>query len=160
MRIVKGLKRFVTNAATEVVDSIAPDGLVDAGKRFLAKDFVTAFSAGVALVVTADGSYDDTEKNKIKAFISNLKILESFNEQTIFPIIDKFVQKLMNDREFGEKEAYDALTLIEDNSEYCDTIIKVCIKLGESDGNFDESEKQVIQRICTLFGKDMAEYIL
>jgi tellurite resistance protein TerB len=39
-------------------------------------------------------------------------------------------------------------------------LVRVCCAIGASDGNFDETEKQAVKKICKELGLDPAEFDL
>ncbi|EIC20129.1 tellurite resistance TerB family protein [Thiorhodovibrio frisius] len=158
MRLLRNINRLVKHSIAEGVEALTPTKFINATKRLLNKDFMKAFSAGVALVATADGSYDEDEKEKIRAYITNTDVLEGYNAGEVLSLVQKYADTLTTDREIGEKKAYEALLEISDDEEYCDMIIKICCEIGKADGNFDDNEKSVVVNICDRLGKDKREY--
>ena len=158
MGILRSVQRIVKNAVIEGVEIITPIEVINVGKRLLNKDFMRAFSAATALVAIADGSYDNDEKDKIRAYIEKTDILDGFNSAKVLPIVQGFVDTLLTDRDLGERKAYSALKLIDNDDDYCNIIIKICIEIGKSGGNFDGDEKFAVANICDKLGVDKREY--
>ena len=160
MNLFRSIKRVVNSTVVGGIHFITPMSLVNVGKRLLHKDFMEAFSASMALIVTADGAYDYDEKEKIKAYIDKIKIVGGFSSEQVLPNIQLYVDILLVNRRIGTDRVHQRLHRIRRDADYCDTIVLTCIDIAKTDGEFVQLEKDVIYNICEKLHLDIKKYNL
>ncbi len=128
--------------------------------KFKNKDFLQAAMAGSALVAMADGSISSEEKQKMIKFIESHDALSIFTTSDVIKAFQDFVGQLEFDKDIGEAKAYEALAKMKSNVQASRLLIRMIIGIASSDGNFDDSEKQVAIKIAKELAIDPAEFEL
>lgn len=130
----------------------------EAVTRFKNKDFMDAVVAGCALVAAADGSISAEEKQKMAGFIQRTDELKVFDMQEVIKQFNKFTENFEFDHTIGKAEALKTLGKIKKNDEAARLLVRVCCAIGLADGDFDESEKAMVQEICTELGLNPSDF--
>lgn len=127
----------------------AASTLADKVKQLQNKDFMTAVTAGCALIATADGQIDASEKLKMVGFIKRNEALKVFPINDVMKSFNKFVEGFELDFDIGKMEALQAIVKLKGNTEASKILVTVCCAIGAADGNFDDDEKACVRSICT-----------
>ncbi len=130
----------------------------DTMTRFKNKEFMDAVVAGCALVAAADGSISAEEKQKMAGFIQRTDELKVFDMQDVIKQFNKFTDNFEFDHMIGKGEALKAIGKIKKNEEGARLLVRVCCAIGLADGDFDASEKAMVQDICTELGLNASEF--
>ena len=136
------------------------DNLKDNIKKFKNKDFMEAVVAGCALVAYADGVIKPEEKNKMLRFIQQSDDLKMFDMNQVIESFQKQIQKFDFDVNIGKGEALKAIGKLAKKPEEAKMMVWVCCAIGAADGNFDDTEKQVVREICQTLTLDPKEFQL
>lgn len=138
----------------------ARDALTTEISKFRNAEFMEAVVAGCALVAAADGEISSAEKLKMTGFIQNSKELKVFDLNKVIASFNGFCEKFGFDEQIGRAEALKAVASIRKKEDAARLLVRVCIAIGSSDGNFDESERAVCRTICNELGLNPADFDL
>lgn len=116
--------------------------------RFQNKDFLEAVAAGCAMVAAADGTIDSKEKETMAGFIQRDEALKMFDISQALASFNKFASHFEFNVMIGKAEALKAIRKIKANEEAARILIRVCSAIGLADGDFNDSEREVIREIC------------
>lgn len=127
--------------------------------RYKSQDVLDAVVAACALVSMADGRLDPSERQKMTEFVHQSDELKVFDTNKVLQQFNMFVQKIERDPIIGRAEAFKALSRIRTKPEIARLVARYCIAIGYADGNFDQSEKQVVSEICVELGLNPHEFL-
>lgn len=128
--------------------------------KFKNKDFLNAAMAGSALIAMADGAVTAEEKQKMIKFIESNESLSIFPTSDVIKAFQEYIGQLEFDKDIGEAKAYQALGKMKSNTDAARLLIRMIIAIASSDGDFDESEKKVANRIANELGLNPSEFEL
>jgi len=123
------------------------DEAIAAYGRFTHKQFLEAAIGASYMVGVADGSFDQTEKDKMKQFLAAHPAFKGFTSDDIMAAFLKIDAFYALDRFWGDKEALKVLKSVQDQDEKEAIVFLTCM-IGAADGNFDDNEKAVVKTIC------------
>lgn len=136
------------------------DALAKEVGKFKNKEFMQATVAGCAIIAAADGSISSSEKQKMIGFIQNSDELKVFNTADVIAEFNKFVSGFEFDAAIGKAEALKAVGKLRNNVDAARLLVRVCIAVGASDGNFDPSEREAAKQICKELGLNASDFEL
>lgn len=149
MSFFSNLKNLASKASSDVADQFS---------RIKNKDVMVAVVAGCTLVAYADGNVSAEEKNKMVLFLQNTETLKSFKTDEIIEAFGKFTRKFEFDKDIGKSEVLAAVGKIK-NPEEAKLVMRACVIIANSDGNFDEKEKNVVRILCQHLGLNSSEFV-
>ncbi|MBF0101785.1 MAG: tellurite resistance TerB family protein [Desulfobacterales bacterium] len=129
-------------------------------QKFKNKDFLDAVVAGCAMVAYADGVISPDEKRKTIGFIQQNEALSVFNVEEAIKIFESYVTKMNFDLMIGKGEALKSIAKLKKKPEEAKLMVRVCCAIGAADGNFDDTEKQIVRDICTELGLNPKDFNL
>jgi tellurite resistance protein TerB len=132
--------------------------LSDEVKKYKNKEFLVALVTATALVALADGNIDQAERTTLANYLRISEELSVFDGQEVVEEFTKAVALFDFDRGMGEVEALKRISKIKKNVEASRTLVRVCISLANSDGNFDQKEKDVITLIVKELGLNPSDF--
>lgn len=138
----------------------ARDTLATEMTKFKNADFMEACVAGCALVAAADGEISSAEKMKMTGFIQNSKELKVFDLNKVISSFNGYCEKFSFDEQIGRAEALKTVAKVRTKPDAARMLVRICIAIGSSDGNFDESERSVCRMICNELGLAPADFDL
>jgi len=136
------------------------DKTVTGIKQYANKDFMEAVAAGCAMIASADGTIDSSEKQKMAGFISLNQSLKVFNLNDVLQRFNYYAQMFEFDFNVGKTEALKVISKLKKNTGAARTCVAVCCSIGAADGNFDKDEKQLVREICLELGLSPSEFQL
>lgn len=139
---------------------IARDKLTTEVTKFRNKDFMEAIVSGCGLVAAADGDISSAEKLKMTGFIKNSDELKVFDLQQVIQYFNKVCEKFEFDEQIGRAEALKTVGKLRDKPEQARLLVRVCIAIGSSDGDFDDNEKAICKLICLELGLTPSDFEL
>lgn len=149
MSFLNSLKSFTSKASSEVADQF---------NRIKNKDVMEAVVAGCTLVAYADGNVSPEEKQKMIGFLQHTECLKMFKTDAVIETFGKFSRKFEFDKDIGKSEVLNALAKVTKEEEK-KLVVRACIIIANSDGNFDNSEKDTIRQICQVFKLNASEFL-
>lgn len=124
------------------------------------KSFLEAVVAGCTLVAHADGTVSSAEKQKMLGFLHSSEVLSVFDTNEIIALFDKYAKQFEFDFQIGQASTLQAVAKIKDKVDEARLMVRVCCAIGAADGNFDDSEKAVVRKICAELGLDPRDFDL
>ncbi|MBF0592217.1 MAG: tellurite resistance TerB family protein [Nitrospirae bacterium] len=128
--------------------------------QFKNADFANGAMAMCALVAAADGTIDQSERQKTAALIMANDMLKVFPAAELRDKFDFYCDKLSKDFDFGKIEAIQAISKLKKKEDQARAVIQVGIIIGGADGNFDPSEKKAVREACNAVGINPADFDL
>ena len=128
--------------------------------KFKNKEFMEAIVAGCALVAAADGEISSAEKLKMSGFVKNSDELKVFDMDKVIEAFNRVCSKFEFDEQIGRAEALAVVGKIKGKPEQARLLIRVCMAIGASDGNFDDNEKTVCKLLCIELGLTPSDFDL
>lgn len=124
------------------------------------KDFLEGVIAGCVLVAHADGVVKPEEKQKMMGFLKTSEVLSVFDPNDVVKLFEKFSAQLEFDFAIGVANALQAVNKVKKKEDEARLLVRVCCAIGASDGNFDESERKAVGKICSELGLNPADFDL
>lgn len=149
MSFLNSLKSLTSKASSEVSDQF---------NRIKNRDIMLGVVAGCTYVAYADGRVSQEEKNKMLGFLQNSECLKMYKADDVIDTFGKFSRKFEFDKDMGIAEVFKALGSITKVDEK-KLIVRACIMIANSDGNFDQSEKEAVRKICKELSLDSSEFV-
>lgn len=138
--------------------SKATSDITDQFNRIKNKDVMEAVVAGCTYVAYADGNVSSSEKTKMLGFLQHTECLKMYKTDEVVNAFNKYSGKFDFDSSIGKSETLAALGKVKDQEER-KLVVRACVIIANSDGNFDESEKKVIREICSVYSLNPSEYV-
>lgn len=123
------------------------DELATEVKKFKNKEFLNAAMAGSVLVAVADGSVSSEEKQKMIRFIKANKALQVFDSKKVIETFNQYLDVVEFDMDAGRAECFDAIAKLKGKEDQARLVVRMVIAIGESDGDFDQDERRVVEEI-------------
>ncbi len=128
--------------------------------KFKNKDFMHAVAASCAMVARADGSIDDKEKQEMAKFIEAYDALKVFKTIDVIRAFNDFVEQYEFSESIGEAKSMEAVGKFRGKEQQARLLVRICIAIGASDGDFDDKEQDVVRKICNELQVSPAEFDL
>lgn len=141
----------------ELVEKVK-SGIEKEVARFNNKDFLEATVAGCAMVASSDGSISAEEKQKMWGYMQISPALRVFKADEVLESWNRHVTNFEFDAAIGAQEAGKAIAKLNGNADASRTLVNVCCAIGASDGDFDDTEKDTVRKICGLVGLRPSEF--
>ncbi len=139
--------------------SDAMAGLKTKAAQFNNSTFRDATMAICALVASADGKIEDSEKAAIGACITSLDALKVFAPADLIAKFNEYCDQINKDKVFGKIAVMGVVGKIKGKGEQPDTAVQIALAVANSDGDFAQSEKVVVAEICRTLGLDSKAYV-
>lgn len=128
-------------------------------QKYKSQDVLEAVVAACALVGTADGRLDQTERQKMIEFVNQSEELRVFDTNKVIQQFNVYVQKMERDPIIGRAEAFKALGRVRTKPEIARLVARYCIAIGYADGHFDQNEQKAVADICYELGLNPNEFL-
>jgi tellurite resistance protein TerB len=135
-------------------------GLKDEVTRIKNTTFLEGVVAGCTIVAYADGVVKAEEKQKMIGFLKNNDMLSVFDTGKVIALFEKYSGRFEFDRSIGEADCLGTVGKLKSKTQEAKLLVRVCCAIGASDGNFDDTEKQAVRKICKELGLDPTEFDL
>lgn len=139
MAVLDWVKKQTENLQTEI-------------GKFRNKEMMEAVVAGCAIVAYADGFVSAEEKQKMIGFMQQSESLKVFDTTKVIELFGKYVTKFEFDNQIGKGEALSAIVKLKNKPAEAQLLVRVCISIAGSDGNFEQAEKEAVIMICHELG--------
>ncbi|MEE4379078.1 MAG: tellurite resistance TerB family protein [Candidatus Competibacteraceae bacterium] len=124
------------------------------------KSFMEGVVAGCALVAYADGVVKPEEKQKMMGFLRTSEALSVFSTDEVINTFEKFAKNFDFDLAVGEANALQAVGKLKSKESEARLMVRVCCAIGAADGDFDESEKAAVRKVCQELGLSFKDFDL
>lgn len=148
MAFTDWLKRNVTEARDTINAEIT---------KFKSKDLLEAIVASSAMVAYADGQISSDEKQKLMGYLRSSEQLKHFDQNDVIKLFQKYVEKYEFDATIATGEVMAAVTKFKGKPQ-AQLVVRVCCAIGASDGDFDQTEKDVVRRMCAELELDATAF--
>lgn len=119
------------------------------------KDFLEAVCAACALVASADGDVSDAEiEATIKAIMSNAVLSANYNSREIEQCAEAMLKRAQGGR-MGRMGLMREIEEACSDADKAEAIVLAALDVAEGDGNIDEKEMAVLNKIGTTAGVDI-----
>ena len=126
--------------------------------QFKNADFANGCTAMCALIASADGTVDASERSKIAALITSNETLKIFAASELKTKFDFYVDKINADLDFGRIEAIQAVGKLKKAPDQARAVIQIGIVIGGADGNFDKNERKAVRDACLAVALPPADF--
>ena len=140
-------------------DTALADGQAAVAK-FKNAEFANGSMAMCALVASADGAVDASERQKTAALIASNETLKLFPASELKEKFDFYCGKMASDLDFGRIEAIQAIAKLKKKEDQARAVIQIGIIIGGADGNFDQHERLAVRDACYAVGIAPTEFDL
>jgi tellurite resistance protein TerB len=145
------LKKNLTEAKKHIQEEIS---------RYKNRDFLEAVVAGCALVACADGQISSQEKQKMIGFIQNSDELKVFAVDDVIAYFNQVSSKFDFDHAIGTAEAFKTVGKLKKDEGASRLMVRVCALVASADGDFSQSEKEMISKICQELSLNPSDFDL
>jgi|APSaa5957512493_1039668.scaffolds.fasta_scaffold66014_2 tellurite resistance protein TerB len=126
-------------------------------ERFRNRDFFEATMAAAAFVSMADGTVNLTEANIVDQALEAVHELKIYDPHDAVDLYHDYIEKLQTDPDDAQDNIFETVSKIAGDDQAAHVLIKICVAIGESDGDFISEEKLAVRRIAVCLGLDPAE---
>jgi len=127
--------------------------------KYMGKDLTEALVAGSALVATADGIIDPSEREKLIEYFRTSQEMRGININEVDSRFHYFVQRIQNDQLMGKAEALRAIGKLASKPDAARLVVRLCCAIGFADGEFAPVEKRIVEEISREVNLDPREFI-
>jgi tellurium resistance protein TerD len=127
--------------------------------KYMGKDLTEALVAGSALVATADGILDPSEREKLIEYFRTSQEMRGININEVDSRFNYFVQRIQSDRMMGKAEALRAIGKLASKPDAARLVVRLCCAIGFADGEFAPVEKKIVEEISREVNLDPREFI-
>jgi tellurite resistance protein len=125
-------------------------------------DILEAYCAGGALMATADGQVEDSEKSKvIRILVSSKDLKGLFDASVVERTFDNYAKKAVDSAGRQELiEEFDDLKRMGDSQKLRDRIFLFCKDVAKADGEIEPTEQKRLDVIARLLDVDASKFIM
>ena len=127
--------------------------------KYMGKDLTEALVAGSALVATADGIIDPSEREKLIDYFRTSQEMRGININEVDSRFNYFVQRIQSDHMMGKAEALRAIGKLASKPDAARLVVRLCCAIGFADGEFAPVEKKIVEEISREVNLDPKEFI-
>jgi tellurite resistance protein TerB len=124
--------------------------------KYKSQDFRDSVLAICAMVAAADGSIDQSERDKVKKLIMNNEALSHFTPSDLGKQFEAYIPKALDD--FGILDLEKIVGKLRGKADESDMAVKIALIIANADGNFAESEKKVVRDIIGKLALKASDY--
>jgi tellurite resistance protein TerB len=110
--------------------------------------FRDASMAMCALVATADGSVDPSERQRVAQLIATNEVLRNFPVDDLQRRFNEYLDKLTADFDFGKVSVMQEVAKARKKPAEARAVIQIGVIIGGADGDFDKTERAVVREAC------------
>ena len=127
--------------------------------KYMGKDLTEALVAGSALVATADGRLDPSEREKLIDYFRTSQEMRGININEVDSRFNYYVQRIQSDQMMGKAEALRAIGKLASKPDAARLVVRLCCAIGFADGEFAPVEKRIVEEISREVNLDPREFI-
>ncbi|MER6999202.1 tellurite resistance TerB family protein [Streptomyces sp. NPDC000410] len=110
--------------------------------------FRDASMAMCALVAAADGTIDESERQRVAHLIATNEVLQNFPAADLQKRFDDYLNTLTADFDFGKVSILQEIAKAKKKPAEARAVIQIGIVIGGADGDFDKTEQAVVREAC------------
>ncbi|MER7050947.1 MULTISPECIES: TerB family tellurite resistance protein [unclassified Streptomyces] len=110
--------------------------------------FRDASMAMCALVATADGTVDASERQRVAQLIATNEVLQNFPADDLRRRFEANLDKLTADFAFGKVGVLQEIAKAKKKPAEARAVVQIGIVIGGADGDFDKDERAVVREAC------------
>ncbi|MEU6709558.1 tellurite resistance TerB family protein [Streptomyces wuyuanensis] len=122
--------------------------------------FRDASMAICALVAAADGTIDPTERRRVAQLIATNEVLQNFVADDLRQRFEDNLVKLTTDFDFGKVSVLQEIAKVKRRPTEARAVIHIGLVIGGADGDFDETERDMVRKACYALGLPPHEFDL
>lgn len=127
--------------------------------KYMGKDLTEALVAGSALVATADGRLDPSERAKLIDYFRTSQEMRGININEVDSRFNYYVQRIQSDQMMGKAEALRAVGKLASKPDAARLVVRLCCAIGFADGEFAPVEKKIVEEISREVNLDPREFV-
>jgi tellurite resistance protein TerB len=139
------------NSANSVTASVKA-----AAAKYKSQDFRDAILAICAMVAAADGSIDQSERDKVKRLIMSNEALSHFTPSELGKQFEAYIPKALD--EFAVLDLEKIVGKLRGKADEADMAVKIALIIANADGVFADSEKAVVRTIIKKLALNASDY--
>ena len=125
--------------------------------KFNNSTFKNAAMATCALIAAADGEIEKEEKSKVARLIASNDMLQVFGAAELRDLFLSYADKAGD--EFTRIDLINLVRKLKGNEEQSTTCLKIALIIANADGDYEPSEKKVVEELCKTLGIPTADYV-
>ena len=125
--------------------------------RMRNRKILDATMAASALVATADGVVEFQELVALDGVIANVHALDVYDPHTAIDIYRRYAQGIIENPGEGTEQALQTVARLSGDSDDARLLIRACIAIGKSDGDFSDSEVAMIETMCGALNLNLGD---
>ncbi len=149
MSFFNSLKQSITGAAQSMNTEL---------KKYRSKDLMQAIVSSATLMAYADGEVSPAEKQKLLGYMRNSEQMSVFETDKVIESFNQYVGRFDFDTTIATGEVLQKLAMFKNKPE-AQLIARVCLAIANVDGQFDDSERKAMDKICQALGIDSATVV-
>lgn len=118
------------------------------------RPFLRATMAACALVAAADGEVTFGERIRVDQVLDTLEALKVFDPHEGVDLFNSFTDSILGSPRHGREEAMKAVRAVAGDPERADLLIRICLAVGEAEGERTLVSEIEIVMLCGLLGVD------
>jgi tellurite resistance protein TerB len=134
-------------------------GLKEEALKVKNRNFMEACVAGCAIVANADGVVTPDEKRKMIGFMQTSDVLSLYDTNDVIASFEKHCKPYEFDSQIGEAQALKVVAAVKSKPAEARLLVRVCCVIAGADGNFDQTEREAIARMCKELGLNAEEFL-
>lgn len=149
MSFFNSLKQSITGAAQSMNTEL---------KKYRSKDLMQAIVSSATLMAYADGEVSPAEKQKLLGYMRNSEQMSVFETDKVIESFNQYVGRFDFDTTIATGEVLQKLAMFKNKPE-AQLIARVSLAIANVDGQFDDSERKAMDKICQAMGIDSATVV-
>lgn len=135
------------------------DALLTEISKYRNETFMEGVVAAAVLIAAADGNISSEEKQKLFGYVKHAEELKAFSSDDVIAVFKKITDAYEFDPAIGKAEALKRVGRLKNKEEQARLVIHVAVAIANSDGVFDDNEKQALRVLCTELGLSASEFL-
>lgn len=134
------------------------DKLLTEISKYRNTDFMEGIVGAAVLIAAADGNISSEEKQKLLGYIKQSDELKAFSTDDVIAVFKKITDAYEFDVNIGKGEALKRVNRLKGKDEQARLVVHVAIAIANSDGDFDENEKNALRQLCSELGLSPSDF--
>ncbi|MDX1655394.1 MAG: tellurite resistance TerB family protein [Candidatus Competibacteraceae bacterium] len=126
--------------------------------KFKNRKFMEAAVASSVLITYADGQARPEEKQGMLQFFRTSDAMKHFDAQEVKTLYETYCAKVADDFDFGKMDLMQVVGKLRGQEAESRALVRLCIIIGNKDGDFDQREKEVAREIARDLKLDPTEF--